>query len=671
MASSLPARFINSLSVHVSSRDNETDCWHSTEAEVFDADGDLDMRQSRLTRRFVHARLEEAFVRRTFPLGRAWVRVMLCFTMVYELGLIVHALACQCGIRWQLAGHWYLRLLTMGAPFPLTALLLAFTYSHRCTPHTLQYATAFGTLVLVLIILVPNSLAAGELAQEIVVGADGAVHTQIGALEDFRNLLMQHTVVEFFVALVGTLIFDAAGLSPPAMILLNVACVTLHVSLSDSVFSARFGPELSVARAWWHPALSVIGMQIVQAYVVSALKRRVFLVQFLTAAHRIEQLSREKERVEWQQLLLTAQAARRTPPAQAAHEIDVGIDDPKSLAAAVESVTNRAAALPRLLPSSGLSDETDGEIVSQLGKPMAGAESPSASTAPAQSPGLVSLRHELQVSRRALQAQREAAASHAWAPRNRAAPATVSCSGGVSDRVSTESAQPDPWPDHDQSSVASSAAAELAGQIRIDIDIEADDDKISTAAGGFAATRTANVLPRRPHAPIQRPAGAGAADAVAAASGSESSRTTCTSEAWQRAAVAGSEDGAPLSSAGVDSVATSDTAAELQAALDCAVGTVGVRRVAAKRDRLWHDLWQGTRSREGAHPAAQRPPVVLRAIAHRPRTLAEMSRMRTPTDAPDEQQKQQPHPLLDFVLALRGQRRPGAMPGQMPVVREA
>tara|TARA_B110001452_G_C14844851_1_gene295070 strand:- start:33 stop:314 length:282 start_codon:yes stop_codon:yes gene_type:complete len=93
--------------------------------------------------------------------------------------------------------------------------------------------------------------------------------------------------------------------------------------------------------------------------------------------------------------------------------------------------------------------------------------------------------------------------------------------------------------------------------------------------------------------------------------------------------------------------------------------------VAAKRDRLWHDLWQGTRSREGAHPAAQRPPVVLRAIAHRPRTLAEMSRMRTPTDAPDEQQKQQPHPLLDFVLALRGQRRPGAMPGQMPVVREA
>ena len=287
MPPSFPTRFINSLSVHVSSHSDETDCWHSTEAEVFDADGSLDTRQSPLTRRFVHARLEKAFVRRTFPLGRACVRIMLCFSMMYEVGLLVHALACQCGIRWELAGHWYLRLFTMGTPFPLSALGLAFTYSHRCTPRTLPYAAVFVTLALALVILIPNSVAAGELAQEIVVSANGVVqNTNIGVLEDFKKLLLQHTVVEFGVALVGTLIFDAAGLSPPAMILLNVACITLHVSLSDPVFSARFSPMLSVAHAWWHPAISVIGIQIVQVYVVSALKRRVFLVQDRGASHR-------------------------------------------------------------------------------------------------------------------------------------------------------------------------------------------------------------------------------------------------------------------------------------------------------------------------------------------------------------------------------------------------
>ena len=40
------------------------------------------------------------------------------------------------GVRWQLAGHWYLRLCTMGIPFPLLALMLAFTFSRRCTHST-------------------------------------------------------------------------------------------------------------------------------------------------------------------------------------------------------------------------------------------------------------------------------------------------------------------------------------------------------------------------------------------------------------------------------------------------------------------------------------------------------------------------------------------------------
>lgn len=301
---------------------NENDCWHSTEAEVFNADGNLDTRQSRFTRRFVHVPLEKAYVRRIFPLGQKWVRAMLCFSMAYELGLLAHALVCQCGIRWELAGRWYLRIVSMGVPILLQALGLAFTFSPHCTPRTLVYATVCITLALALVILIPNFLSASNLTQEIVPD-HGVVHTEIGVLKGYKNLLLQHTVVQFGVSLIGTLIFDAAGLSPPGTILLNLVCIALHVSMSDRAFSARFSSELSVARTWWQPTLSVVGTQIVQAYVVSALKRRVFLVQLLTAAHRIEQLSREKERAEWQnKLAVTKQRC----------------DNPTALTAAGESV---------------------------------------------------------------------------------------------------------------------------------------------------------------------------------------------------------------------------------------------------------------------------------------------------------------------------------------------
>ena len=348
MATRSQAHCGKSLSIRVLGHANETDCWHSTEAEVFDADGSLDTRQSLFTRRFVHAPLEKAFVRRTFPLGRKWVRVMLCFSMAYELGLLAHALACQCGIRWELAGRWYLRIVTMGTPFLLQALSLAFTYSPHCTPRILTYATVCVTLALALVILIPNSLAASDLTQEIV-PEGGVVHAEIGVLKDYKNLLLQHTVVEFGVSLIGTLIFDAAGLSPPATILLNIVCIVLHVSLSDYAFSARFSSELSVARTWWQPTLSVVGTQIVQAYVVSALKRRVYLVQLLTAAHRIEQLSREKERAEWQQMLTVAKQRG---------------DNPTSPNAAGESVAVLSLA-------SGQRKDSDAEDVSHLGEPTA------------------------------------------------------------------------------------------------------------------------------------------------------------------------------------------------------------------------------------------------------------------------------------------------------------
>lgn len=396
---SLPAarRLGKSISVHVLGHEQETDCWHSTEAEVFEADGSLDTRQSLLTRRFVHAPLEKAFIRRTFSLGRAWVRAMLCFALLYEVGLIVHALACQCGIRWELASRWYLRLFTMGTPFPLVALALAFTYSHHCTPRTLPYAAVVVTLALALAVRLPNSLAAGDLTQ-VIVPVGGVVHAEIGVLADFKNMLLQHTVVAFGVALVGTLIFDAAGLSPPAMILLNMACLTLHVSLSDRAFSARFSPELSFARTWWQPSLSVVGIQIVQAYVVSALKRRVFLVQLLTASHRIEQLSREKERAEWQQLLTAARQRGLIPlasepsecelasAARAARDVRIEITALPPLTAEGESdrelhgsawVSPKApggqtACTPRwtTAPSLASSNESDAEVAAHNGEPV-------------------------------------------------------------------------------------------------------------------------------------------------------------------------------------------------------------------------------------------------------------------------------------------------------------
>jgi len=420
MPLTLPTRFIDSLCVHAPS---EADCWHSTEAEIFEADESLNTRQNLLTRRFVDARLEKAFVRRTFPLGRARVRAMFFFMLMYEVFDAARGASMSS---------------TRGTPLPLIALFLAFTYSRRCTPRTLPYAIIFVTLAWALLILVPNSLAASELTQEIVVGVDGVVQTQIGVLEDFKRLLLQHTVAEFVSVVLLTLVCDAAGLSPPGMILLGVVCIGLHVFLYDAIFAARFSPELSVARSWWYPALSVIGIQIVQAYVVSALKRRLFLVQLLTAAHRIEQLSREKERAEWQQLLLAAarqRGATRSEPsdgepvgtAQAAHEIAVGIDEIYSTvhAAAVESV----AALPRILPgilssSSGTSNKSDGEILAYLGKPTADSDDQSmdqslsgASTAPSPpsrasrssaAQSLAALRHEMLAERRELQARKAA-----------------------------------------------------------------------------------------------------------------------------------------------------------------------------------------------------------------------------------------------------------------------
>ena len=370
MATRSRAHCGKSLSIRVLGHVNETDCWHSTEAEVFDADGSLDTRQSRFTRRFVHAPLEKAFVRRTFPLGRKWVRVMLCFSMTYELGLLAHALACQCGIRWELAGRWYLRIVTMGTPFLLQALGPAFTYSPRCTPRILVYATVCMTLALALVILIPNSLAASDLTQEIVPD-HGVVHAEIGVLTDYKNLLLQHTVVEFCVSLIGTLIFDAAGLSPPATILLNIVCIVLHVSLSDYAFSARFSSELSVARTWWQPTLSVVGTQIMQAYVVSALKRRVFLVQLLTAAHRIEQLSREKERAEWQQTLTVAKQRGDNPTSPNAAGKSVAVlflacgqskeSDAEPTAKSVEGFRSLAC-LSSSLSSAGCSSSAGSEL---------------------------------------------------------------------------------------------------------------------------------------------------------------------------------------------------------------------------------------------------------------------------------------------------------------------
>ena len=414
-----------SLSDHVLGYEDEAYSWHATENEVFDAEGNLDTRQSFFTRRFIHAPLEKAFVRRTFPHGRAWVRLLLCSGLVYETGLLMHALACQCGLRWELAGHWYMRIFTMGSPLPVTALGLAFTYSRRCTPRTLAHATIWGSVLLTLGVLLPNAIASGELRQDIVVLEGGHVHTEMGILLSYKNLLIQYAVLEFVLSFCGTVIAHAGGVSPPAIIMLNAVCLTLHASLADPAFSARFSPELSVAGTWWHPTLSVFCCTVVLAYALSALRRRVFLVQLLTAAKRIEQLSREKERAEWQRALAAmkpreytvqgTEMSERGPAGTAHGGVPIRIDEvrPTSLVVTVESAASSPRALQRRSSSSSdPSNETDGEVVdhfrdaaSRLDDPEAGAPS-SASPKSSGSLGLDALRHELRAARGEIQARK-------------------------------------------------------------------------------------------------------------------------------------------------------------------------------------------------------------------------------------------------------------------------
>jgi len=423
-------RIGRSLSVQVLGHEDEADSWHSTEAGAFDADGSLDTRQNTLTRAFVSAPLEKAFVRRTFPYGRGWVRLLLCAGLIWEAGLLVHALACQCGTRWELAGRWYMRIVSMGAPIPITALGLAFTYSHRCTPRTMAHAAIWGTIVLVLVLVLPNALATDDLTQEIVIDDDSNVHTDLDALISYKNLVIHHQAIAFVLSTIGTVIGHAGGLSPPASILLCAVCLALHASLTDPPFSARYGSELSVARTWWHPLLSVVGCTAVQAYALSALRRRAFLVQLLTAAQRIEQLSREKELTEWQRALtaMKQRVATRQNTAPSEHEptgsahgdvdltigeIGVTIGELGEVVVTVNSAASSEKATQPRWPfaSSDPSNASDGELVAHLHEPDSGAspEAGAPSTAPplsSGSPGLVALRHELLAARREIQARK-------------------------------------------------------------------------------------------------------------------------------------------------------------------------------------------------------------------------------------------------------------------------
>ena len=423
-------RIGRSLSVHVLGREDEADSWHSTEADAFEPDGSLDTRQNTLTRAFVSAPLEKAFVRRAFPYGRGWVRLLLCAGLIWEAGLLMAGLACQCGARWELAGRWYIRIFTMGVPFPMTALGLAFTYSHRCTPRTMKHGIIWYLIVLSLVFLVPNALAMDDTTQEIVSDEDGNVHTDLDALKAYKNLVVHYVVFSFIVSTGGTVIGHAGGLSPPASILLCAVCLALHASLPDTAWSARFGSELSMARTWWHPFLSVLGCTAVQAYALSALRRRAFVAQLLTAAQRIEQLSREKELTEWQRALsaMKQRVATRQNTAPSEHEptgsaqgdVDLTIGEVGPIVFAAlelgklgsEASSAPAAALPRgPLSTSDPSNASDGEIVAHLEQAL-GANDPEAgapSTAPLRlsgSPGLVALRHELLAALREIQARK-------------------------------------------------------------------------------------------------------------------------------------------------------------------------------------------------------------------------------------------------------------------------
>jgi len=408
-------RLGRSLSVRVLGHEqHETEGWHSTEADALEPDGSIDTRQNTLTRAFVSAPLEKAFARRTFPYGRGLVRLLLIAGLMWEAVLLAHALACQCGTRWELAGRWYMRIFTMGVPIPLTALGLGFTYSHRCTPRTMAHATIWGTIVLVLVVALPNALATAtdDLAPEVVIDEDGRVHTDLDTLISYKNLVTGATALAFVVSTIGTVVGHAGGLSPPVSILLCAVCLALHGSLSAPVWSARFGSELSVARTWWHPSLSVLGCTVVQAYALSALRRRVFLVQLLTAAQRIEQLSREKELTEWQSALAAMKQravamqstalSEHAPTGTADGDVDLTVGEVGPIVLAAFEL------------GSAASNASDSELVAHLHAQDLGANDPEAGAAGTSPPrlsgspgiGLVALRHELLAARRQIQARK-------------------------------------------------------------------------------------------------------------------------------------------------------------------------------------------------------------------------------------------------------------------------
>jgi len=243
--------------------------------------------------------------------------------------------------------------------------------------------------------------------------------------------VIHYQTIAFVASTIGTVIGHAGGLSPPASILLCAVCLALHVCLTDPAFSARFGSELSIARTWWHPLLSVVGCVAVQAYALSALRRRAFLVQLLTAAQRIEQLSREKELTEWQRALtaMKQRVATRQNTAPSEHEptgsahgdvdltigeIGVTIGELGEVVVTVDSAaSSEKATMPRWpFAPSDPSNASDGELAAHLHEPDSGAkdlEAGAPSTAPSRSsgsPGLVALRHELLAARREIQARK-------------------------------------------------------------------------------------------------------------------------------------------------------------------------------------------------------------------------------------------------------------------------
>eukprot|EP00908_Phaeocystis_cordata_P004650 Transcript_15050.p1 GENE.Transcript_15050~~Transcript_15050.p1 ORF type:complete len:684 (+),score=78.75 Transcript_15050:1188-3239(+) len=319
---------------------------------ILTPDGTIDTRQALVARSFLNPALEKLYVERTFPAGRAKVKTLLLAVLFFEVIRAGSNAVCQCGLQWDLAIHTVPTACILG--------MMTFTHSRMCKPSTLGPALGVSALVLLVGSMLPRALQAGEpqpnsLAfaglQGNLTGMDLRHEMQL-----YRGHVISYVAIQFVAAVTVALIGGAAGLSPPFNIAICATCLGAHVLLSYPAFRSSYGDDLAVQATWWHPTITSLGVGATQAYIMVSLKRRLFLVQLLTAIHKIEQLTREKECLEWQRRFAQVRALHPEKPRS-----DVASAPPD-----LEAATPRAADLAATLRGGVHGIPVDGETSSTV-----------------------------------------------------------------------------------------------------------------------------------------------------------------------------------------------------------------------------------------------------------------------------------------------------------------